>query len=87
MFTVHEHTHTRTHTHRVLELIISEQVEKLNVTLRGIETLSVFARDKASKLTELIGTDEVNIIKCRLKIAPPILVGAWPMAILLRHAY
>lgn len=42
-----------------LELIIEEQVEKLNATLRGIETLSVVARDTASKLTELIGADEV----------------------------
>ena len=43
-----------------LELIIEEQVEKLNATLRGIETLSVVARDTASKLTELIGADEVG---------------------------
>jgi hypothetical protein len=42
----------------VLELIIEEQVEKLEATLRGIETLSVVARDTASKLTELIGSEE-----------------------------
>ena len=35
-------------------------MEKLNATLRGIETLSVVARDTASKLTELIGADEVG---------------------------
>ena len=44
----------------VLELIIEEQVEKLEATLRGIETLSVVARDTASKLTELIGSEEVR---------------------------
>jgi len=43
-----------------LELIIEEQVEKLNATLRGIETLSVVARDTVSKLIELIGADEVG---------------------------
>ena len=47
--------------HSVLELIIEEQVEKLQVTLRGIETLSVVARDTASKLTELIGAEEVHV--------------------------
>ena len=46
-------------TDSILELIIHEQVEKLNATLRGIETLSVVARDTASKLTELIASDEV----------------------------
>ena len=46
-------------TDSILELIIDEQVEKLNATLRGIETLSVVARDTASKLTELIASDEV----------------------------
>ena len=35
-------------------------MEKLQVTLRGIETLSVVARDTASKLTELIGAEEVH---------------------------
>ena len=39
-------------------------MEKLQVTLRGIETLSVVARDTASKLTELIGADEVHISVC-----------------------
>ena len=43
----------------VLELIIEEQVEKLEVTLRGIETLSVVARDTAYKLNELIASEEV----------------------------
>ena len=50
--------------HSVLELIIEEQVEKLQVTLRGIETLSVVARDTASKLTELIGAEEVHVCMC-----------------------
>ena len=36
-------------------------MEKLQVTLRGIETLSVVARDTASKLTELIGAEEVHV--------------------------
>ena len=31
------------------------------MTLRGIETLSVVARDTASKLTELIGAEEVHV--------------------------
>ena len=44
---------------RVLEVIIEEQVEKLQATLRGIETLSVVARHTASKLTELISSEEV----------------------------
>ena len=44
----------------VLELIIEEQVEKLQATLRGIETLSVVVRHTAAKLTELIGNDEVG---------------------------
>ena len=48
----------------VLELIIEEQVEKLQATLRGIETLSVVARHTASKLTELIGNDEVRVHMC-----------------------
>ena len=46
--------------YRVLEVIIEEQVEKLQATLRGIETLSVVARHTASKLTELIGSEEVG---------------------------
>ena len=45
---------------RVLEVIIEEQVEKLQATLRGIETLSVVARHTASKLTELISSEEVQ---------------------------
>ena len=40
-------------------MIIEEQVEKLQATLRGIETLSVVARHTASKLTELISSEEV----------------------------
>ena len=39
-------------------------MEKLQVTLRGIETLSVVARDTASKLTELIGAEEVHVCTC-----------------------
>ena len=45
----------------VLELIIDEHVEKLEATLRGIETLSVVARHTASKLTELIGCDKLTL--------------------------
>ena len=50
---------------RVLEVIIEEQVEKLQATLRGIETLSVVARHTASKLTELISSEEVcTVLMC-----------------------
>ncbi|CAI7988977.1 Unconventional myosin-IXAb, partial [Geodia barretti] len=49
----------------VLEVIIEEQVEKLQATLRGIETLSVVARHTASKLTELISSEEVcTVLMC-----------------------
>ena len=50
---------------RVLEVIREEQVEKLQATLRGIETLSVVARHTASKLTELISSEEVcTVLMC-----------------------
>ena len=39
---------------RCLEVIITEQVEKLTATLRGIRSLTSHARSKASKLTQLI---------------------------------
>ena len=40
--------------YRCLEEIITEQVNKLNVTLKDIETLNTFARSKECQLTELV---------------------------------
>ena len=58
----------------MLEVIIEEQVEKLQATLRGIETLSVVARHTSSKLTELIRFDVP--LKCIVANRPGVPVEA-----------
>ena len=55
-------------------MIIEEQVEKLQATLRGIETLSVVARHTSSKLTELIRFDVP--LKCIVANRPGVPVEA-----------
>ena len=49
-----------------LEVIITEQMEKLTATLRGIRSLTSHAQSKASKLTQLIDqfeSSEVSMSK------------------------
>ena len=51
---------------RCLEVIITEQVEKLTATLRGIRSLTSHARSKASKLTQLIDQFESTQVSIKL---------------------
>ena len=43
--------------YRCLEEIIAEQVNKLNITLKDIETLNTFARSRECQLTKLVQKD------------------------------
>ena len=53
---------------RCLEVIITEQVEKLTATLRGIRSLTSHARSKASKLTQLIDQFESTQVSVKLMV-------------------